>query len=70
MRIFTPQEVAKPAGTKYLGVLVAAKFSRFINDFPRVRSIEGEKKLTTQALEALVSNKLKFKLTRRRRLEG
>ena len=35
MRIVTPNEVAKPAGNKYLGVLVAAKFARYLNDFPK-----------------------------------
>lgn len=69
MRIFTPQEVAKPAGNKYLGVLVAAKFARFVNDFPRDRSIDGEKKLTTQALEEFSSDNLTFRLIRRRRHE-
>ena len=29
MRITTPSEVAKQAGNKYLGVLVAAKFARY-----------------------------------------
>ncbi len=28
-------EVAKQAGNKYLGVLVAAKFARYLNDFPK-----------------------------------
>ncbi len=69
MYIFTPNDLAKEAGTKYLGVLAAAKFARFINDFPRDRSLE-EKKLTTRALESLVSGGLGFKLVRRRRQEA
>jgi DNA-directed RNA polymerase subunit K/omega len=69
MYVFTPKDVAKQAGTKYLGVLAAAKFARFINDFPRDRSLE-EKKLTTRALESLVSGELGFKLVRRRRHEA
>jgi DNA-directed RNA polymerase subunit K/omega len=68
MQIFTPREVASEAGTKYLGVLAAAKFARFINEFPRDRSLE-EKKLTTRALESLTSGELSFKLVRRRRQE-
>jgi DNA-directed RNA polymerase subunit K/omega len=68
MQVFTPQEVAQQAGTKYLGVLAAAKFARFVNEFPRDRSIE-EKKLTTRSLESLVSGELGFKLVRRRRRE-
>ena len=30
MRVYTPGEVAKHAGNKYLGVLVAAKFARVL----------------------------------------
>ena len=52
MRVFTPIEVARHAANKYLGVLVAAKYSRVLNEFPRDRSAMGEKKLTTRALEA------------------
>ncbi len=66
MQIFTPREVARQAGTKYLGVLAAAKFARFVNEFPRDRSLD-EKKLTTQALESLTSGELGFKLVRWRR---
>ena len=32
MRITTPAEVAKQAGNKYLGVLVAARFARYLNE--------------------------------------
>lgn len=68
MRIFTPIHVARRAGNKYLGVLVAAKFARFLNEFPRDRSLE-EKKLTTRALESLTVGDLSFRLVRRRRQE-
>ncbi len=68
MQIITPKEVAQKAGNKYLGVLVAAKFARFMNDFPRDRSLE-EKKLTTRSLESLVSGNLTYRLVRRRRPE-
>jgi DNA-directed RNA polymerase subunit K/omega len=68
MQIFTPGDLARQAGNKYLGVLAAAKFARFINDFPRDRSIE-EKKLTTRALESLADGELNFRLVRRRRYE-
>ena len=66
MRVFTPGDLSRHAGTKYLGVLAAAKFARFINDFPRDRSVE-EKKLTTRALESLTEGELTFRLVRRRR---
>ena len=69
MRIITPNEVADKAGNKYLGVLVAAKFTRYVNDFPRDRSIPLKKKLTTQALEELASGRLTYRLVRRRRQE-
>jgi DNA-directed RNA polymerase subunit K/omega len=69
MKIITPIEVAEKAGNKYLGVLVAAKFTRFVNDFPRDRSIPLKKKLTTQALEELASGELTYRLVRRRRQE-
>lgn len=35
MRVFTPTEIAHQAGNKYIGVLVAAKFARYVNDFPK-----------------------------------
>ena len=69
MRIVTPTDVARRAGNKYLGVLVAAKFARYVNDFPRDRSVELEKKLTTRALEELEGGGLTYRLVRRRRQE-
>ncbi len=70
MRVFTPVEIAKQAGNKYVGVLVAAKFARFVNDFPRDRSYQYEKKLTTTSLEELSSGALTYKITRRRRQDA
>jgi len=70
MRIFTPVEVARQAGNKYVGVLVAAKFARFVNEFPKDRSYEMEKKLTTMSLEELANGELTYKITRRRRQEA
>lgn len=67
MRIITPIEVANQTQNKYLGVLVAAKFARFVNEFPRDRSVEFEEKLTTRALQELVQGHLQFKMVRRRR---
>jgi len=69
MQVFTPVEVAEKAGNKYLGVLVAAKFARFVNEFPRDRTYEHEKKLTTQSLEQLTQGGLTYRLVRRRRQE-
>ena len=70
MRIVTPGEVADQTQNKYLGVLVAAKFARYVNDFPRDRSVDFEKKLTTRALEELVQGRLQYRLVRRRRQES
>jgi len=70
MRVFTPAEVAKQAGNKYVGVLVAAKFARFVNEFPKERSYVREKKLTTMSLEELARGGLTYKITRRRRPEA
>ena len=70
MRIFTPTEVAREAGNKYVGVLVAAKFARFVNEFPKERSYVREKKLTTMSLEELARGGLEYKITRRRRPEA
>ena len=53
MRITTPSEVARQAGNKYLGVLVAAKFARYLNEFPKDQLAASGEKLTTQALESL-----------------
>ncbi|MFL5576174.1 MAG: DNA-directed RNA polymerase subunit omega [Gemmatimonadaceae bacterium] len=69
MRVFTPGEVAKHAANKYLGVLVAAKFARVLNEFPRDRSSSREKKLTTRALEELAGGDISYRVVPRRRGE-
>jgi DNA-directed RNA polymerase subunit K/omega len=69
MQIFTPIELARRAGTKYVGVLVAAKFARFVNEFPRDPSVSFAKKLTTSSLEELALGRLTYRLIRRRRHE-
>lgn len=72
MRVFTPGEVVgqSKAANKYLGVLVAAKFARVLNEFPRDRSAKGEKKLTTRSLEDLSSGDIEYKVVPRRRGAG
>lgn len=69
MQVFIPNEIAKHATNKYLGVLVAAKFARVINEFPRDRSASGEKKLTTRALEELARGEIEYRVIPRRRTE-
>lgn len=67
MRVFTPDEVAAVTESKYLGVLVAAKYTRELNSLPTdAMPLGEEKKLTTRALEALVSGKIEFRLVKRR----
>ncbi|MFW6201592.1 MAG: DNA-directed RNA polymerase subunit omega [Gemmatimonadota bacterium] len=69
MQVFTPSETATNAGSKYLGVLVAAKYARELNALPREAVPAGlEKKLTTRALEALVDGRIEFRLIGRRRM--
>ena len=70
MKIYTPDESAKVAGNKYLGILVAARFTRYLNDFPRDRLPTQEEKLTTTVLEALSNESLSYKLIKRRRSEA
>ena len=69
MRVFTPLEIARHATNKYLGVLVAAKYSRVLNEFPRDRSAMGEKKLTTRSLEELSNGAIVYRVVPRRRGE-
>ena len=71
MRITTPSEVATRAGNKYLGVLVAAKFARYLNEVPKDQlAAQSDAKLTTRALDSLTEGDLNYKLVRRRRSEA
>lgn len=70
MRVFTPGEVAANAANKYLGVLVAAKHARALNEFPRDRSSSKEKKLTTRSLEELSAGAIEYRVVPRRRGGG
>lgn len=67
MQVFTPLEVAKHAANKYLGILIAAKFARLLNEFPRDRSSSKEKKLTTRSLEELSAGTIEYRVVPRRR---
>ena len=67
MRVFTPGELASDTFSKYLGVLVSAKYARELNLLPRETLPLGEeRKLTTRALEALTSGQFEFRLVKRR----
>ena len=69
MRVFTPDEIASSSANKSLGVLVAAKYARELNEFPRDRSATREKKLTTRAMEELSQGDVDYKITARKRGE-
>jgi DNA-directed RNA polymerase omega subunit len=69
MRVYTPGELANQAGSKYLGVLVAARYARELNALPgdAVPNDAEQIKLTTRALETLCSGDVEFSLSKRRR---
>jgi DNA-directed RNA polymerase omega subunit len=66
MRVFTPDDIKDRAANKYLGVLVAAKQARMLNEFPRERT-SREKKLTTRSLEELSDGLIEYRVVARRR---
>ena len=66
MRVFTPVEIAEHSANKYLGVLVAAKYARALNEFPG-GSASRDKKLTTRSLEELSSGSIEYRVVPRRR---
>jgi DNA-directed RNA polymerase omega subunit len=66
MRVFTPDDVKDRAANKYLGVLVAAKQARMLNEVPRERT-SREKKLTTRSLEELSEGLIEYRVVARRR---
>ncbi len=68
MDVVTPGATSEHTGSKYLGVLVAAKYARELNALPRETVPAGmQKKLTTRALEALAAGNIEFRLIKRRR---
>lgn len=73
MHVVTPGAVAHTTGSKYLGVLVAAKYARGMNEFRRnqladeVDTGEYREKLTTTALESVARGDVDFNLVPRRR---
>ena len=70
VRVFTPAQLAENTGSKYLGVLVAAKYARELNSLPRdLKPLGEEEKLTTRSLGALTSGQIEFRLVGRRKTE-
>lgn len=70
MQVFTPDDITGKTPNKYLGVLIAAKYARVLNEFPRDRSSSREKKLTTRALEDLSTGTFEYRIVPRRRPGG
>lgn len=73
MRVITPGAVAKHTGSKYLGILVAAKYARRLNEFRRgevfeepVPGADLPAKLTTTALGEVAMGTVDFELVERR----
>jgi DNA-directed RNA polymerase omega subunit len=70
MRVVTPGQAARHTGSKYLGVLVAAKMARNLNDLrrnelledPTLTGDEPREKLTTLALEDVRNGTVEFRL--------
>jgi DNA-directed RNA polymerase omega subunit len=69
MRVVTPAQTSEHTGSKYLGVLVAAKYARELNALPKDTMPTGiGKKLTTRALETLAAGGIEFRLIARRKI--
>jgi DNA-directed RNA polymerase omega subunit len=75
MRVVTPGQAARHTGSKYLGVLVAAKMARNLNDLRRNELLEDptltdegpREKLTTIGIEKVREGSVEFRLTKRAR---
>ena len=74
MKVFTPTTVAESTGSKYLGVLVAAKYARRLNEIRRSTlldtveiSDEPQEKLTTVAMEELTTVGVEHRMVHRQR---
>lgn len=73
MRVVTPGAAARHTGSKYLGVLVAAKYARNLNELrrgelmedPTVSGAEPREKLTTVAIEEVADGNVEYRLSRR-----
>ena len=66
MRVFTPDEITESAANKYLAILVASKYARVLNEFPRIPAAK-EKKLTTRSLEEMAENNIPYRVVPRKR---
>jgi DNA-directed RNA polymerase omega subunit len=76
MQVVTPGSVARHTGSKYLGVLVAAKHARELNELRRGEMIsedaevtERREKLTTTALRSVADGAVEYRMVPRREPE-
>lgn len=76
MKVVTPGQLAHRTGSKYLGVLVAAKWARDLNELRRNELMEDptlldapREKLTTISLQSMAAGEVEYRLTPRRRPE-
>jgi DNA-directed RNA polymerase omega subunit len=76
MKVITPGQVARSTGSKYLGVLVAAKYARSLNEFRSGEVFEEpapgaelREKLSTTALREVAQGTVDYRLVQRRRPE-
>ena len=77
MKVVTPGQAARHTGSKYLGVLVAAKFARQLNELrrgelgedPTLTGGEPKEKLTTTALVEVRQGTTDYRLVPRARPE-
>jgi DNA-directed RNA polymerase subunit K/omega len=75
MRVVTPGQAARHTGSKYLGVLVAAKMARNLNELRRNELMEDptltdgqpREKLTTVGLEQVRQGSVEYRLVTRAR---
>jgi DNA-directed RNA polymerase subunit K/omega len=74
MKVYTPRALARHTGSKYLGVLVSAKYARSLNEFRRgevytdpTGPVEPREKLTTTALEGVSTGSVDFRMVERRK---
>lgn len=75
MKVVTPGAAARHTGSKYLGVLIAAKYARNLNELLREELVEEpvyggaplREKLTTTAIGKVAEGSLEYQLTNRYR---
>ncbi len=78
MQVFTPGAAARHTGSKYLGVLVAAKYARQLNELRRGELVEDDpmiadtprEKMTTTALGLVTAGNVEYQLSDRRNPGG